>query len=95
MFFTELLPVELWMIIFKMEHSMFQANVIEEVKQLSQQIEELNRNIDDEKEKWNLLKWNSFKIEFNKKDFIGRCQQQSFKYFEIPKNHTCYLCSNN
>ena len=93
MFFTSLLPIELWMKIYSIEHTMIQANVLNELKELSYEIEELNDSIKDKNEKWNLIKWNKFKKQFSNIDFYGRCQIESFKYFKgIPKNHSCSLC---
>tara|TARA_A100001015_G_C14650094_1_gene578851 strand:+ start:387 stop:674 length:288 start_codon:yes stop_codon:yes gene_type:complete len=93
MFFTSLLPIELWFKIYKIEHSMIQKDVLIEIKELSKQIEELNITIIDKNEKWNIIKWNNFKIKFSKVDFYGRCQSTSFKYFpNLPKGHSCALC---
>ena len=95
MFFSSLLPIEIWFIIYKIEHSMNHVYVLNEIKQLSNQIKDLNNAITDKTEKWNLIKWNNFKTEFKNKDFYGRCQISSFKYFpDIPKNHSCALCQN-
>ena len=95
MFLTQLLPVELWMIIFNIEHKMIFKEVLNEINELSNQVKELNKNIFKKSELWCILKWNNFKIEFNKKDFFGRCQTESFKYFTAPKNHKCALCCDN
>ena len=102
MFLTELLPVEIWMHIYKIEHKMINKDVLNEIEDLSQQIKELNQKTVrenaiiqktvQENELWTLLKWSNFKIEFNKTDFFGRCQEESFKYFNVPKNHKCALC---
>ena len=93
MFFTSLLPVEIWFKIYKIEHSMIQKDVLNEIKELSSQIVELNIPITTEKEKWSMIKWHSFKLHFSKVDFYGRCQRESFKYFpDPPKGHSCALC---
>jgi hypothetical protein len=95
MFFTSLLPVELWLKIYRFEHNIFQKNVLTEIKELSTQIKELNVSIENENEKWNMIKWNNFKLEFSKTDFYGRCQTESFKYFpNPPPGHSCPLCRN-
>lgn len=92
MFFTQLLPVEIWFIIYKIEHTLLLKPILDEIKQLRNEITEMNSDI-RKNNKWTLIEWNNFKIEFNKKDFIGRCQTKSLKYFEnVPKNHSCYLC---
>ena len=95
MFFPQLLPVEIWMIIYNIEHKMIFKNVLNEINDLSHQIKELNKDIIQKHELWTIIKWNNFKIEFNKKDFFGRCQTESFKYFTVPDNHKCSLCCNN
>ena len=93
MFFTSLLPIELWFKIYKIEHSMIQKDILNEIKELYLQTEELNIPITDENEKWNMIRWNNFKIKFSKVDFYGRCQSDSFKYFpNPPKGHSCALC---
>lgn len=93
MFLTCLLPVEIWFKIYKFEHSMIQEYVLNEIKELSSQIVELNIPITTKKEKWTMIKWHSFKLHFSKVDFYGRCQRESFKYFpDPPKGHSCALC---
>jgi len=93
MFFTYLLPVELWFKIYGFEHKMYQKIVLGEIKELSTQTKELNESIQNESEKWNIIKWNNFKLKFSKVDFYGRCQTESFKYFSNPpKGHSCALC---
>lgn len=93
MFFTSLLPIELWLKIYGIEHAIIQKDVLTEIKELYTQLEELNVSITDENEKWNMIKWNNFKVKFSKVDFYGRCQRESFKYFpDPPKGHSCALC---
>ena len=93
MFFTCLLPTELWLKIYKIEHSMIQIDVLNEIKELSSQVKELNIPITNKSEKWNMVRWNNFKVKFSKVDFYGRCQSESFKYFpNPPKGHSCALC---
>lgn len=93
MFFTCLLPVELWLKVYKFEHAMIQKVVLYEIKDLYTQIQELNIPITNENEKWNMISWNNFKVKFSKLDGFGRCQRESFKYFpDPPKGHSCALC---
>lgn len=95
MFFTCLLPVELWFKIYEIEHAMIKKGVLGEIKELSIQIEELNIPITDEEDKWNMVKWHDFKLNFSKVDFYGRCQSDSFKYFPNPPDgHSCALCQS-
>ena len=93
MFFTQFLPVEIWFIIYKIEHTLLLKPILEEIKELRKEITEMNSDI-RKSNKWSLIEWNNFKIEFNKKDFVGRCQTESLKYFEkVPNNHSCVLCN--
>lgn len=95
MFLTQLLPVEIWMIVYNIEHNVAFKDSLTEINKLSEQIRELNKSIVENSELWSILKWNKFKKTFNKVDFFGRCQQVSFKYFNVPKNHKCALCCDN
>jgi len=95
MFFTSLLPVELWFKIYRIEHNMYQKYILSEIKELSTQIKELNGSIQKKSEKWSIIKWIDFKLKFSKHDFYGRCQTETFKYFSnTPKRHSCALCQN-